>query len=246
MSLPRFFKNQFKKHKEIPEYFYAFRVEWVNVAWGVGPPAVAFIILWSLNVIQDVHKIGYFFLWAFFMAGYYVWRADHVRLEKKIFIARVSLREFREYSSPPARWYNFEVVNESEGTTIEDVSVQLSSMSPAVHNFNPLPVPLHLTHDNPAKMEDQMRSFNLNPHERRNVDFVTAKDGDNHFNIVHVVPNISSDVRFDTRAHRLQVMITAKNMPIVVTWFRVWRDETGLLMCKKEDLPISKFQEILC
>jgi hypothetical protein len=33
---------------------------------------------------------------------------------------------------------------------------------------------------------------------------------------------------------RLQVMITVKDMPASLTWFKVWRDGAGLLQCEME------------
>ena len=64
----KFLANQFRTLRELPEYFYAVRVEWVNVAWGVGVPAIAFILLWSMDVIKETRTVAYFFVWALFMA----------------------------------------------------------------------------------------------------------------------------------------------------------------------------------
>jgi hypothetical protein len=160
-------------------------------------------------------------------------------LERKIEITRVRLQEWAvpqgsSGAGHHARAYYFEVVNRSEGVTIEQVSVQLRSMSPEVPNLDWLPIHLHLKHDNPIKVEDYVRSFNLNPCETKNIDFVSALEGDNRFSIVHVVAGVNQVVPLDTDGHRLQIMITAKDMPALLIWFKVWRDETGLLMCEIE------------
>lgn len=81
-----FFKSlidHFRKLNELPDYFKAVKAQWVDVAWGVGMPAVIFIILWSMEVVKERRTIAYFFVWALFMAGYYLWRAYHIRLIPK-------------------------------------------------------------------------------------------------------------------------------------------------------------------
>ncbi len=84
MPFLRSLTEHFKKLAELPDYLSSVKRQWVDVAWGVGMPAVAFIVLWSLEVIKDKRTIAYFFLWALLVAGYYVWRADHIRLVPRV------------------------------------------------------------------------------------------------------------------------------------------------------------------
>jgi hypothetical protein len=51
---------------------------------------------------------------------------------------------------------------------------------------------------------------------------------------MHTVPRANNIVPFDTDGHRLQVMVTAKNMPAISLWLKVWRDEAGLIQCEIE------------
>jgi hypothetical protein len=77
-------KQRFVIYNLLPEYFATIRYSWVDVAWGAGVPAIAFIIPWSLNYPIPTWAIVSFFVWALFVAGYHAWRTDHVRLKPKI------------------------------------------------------------------------------------------------------------------------------------------------------------------
>jgi hypothetical protein len=162
-------------------------VEWVNVAWGVGVPAIVFILLWSLEVITDKRKIAYFFVWALFMAGYFVWRADHLRLKQKISIANVLSHSWPIDSANLATLFSLEIVNSSEGLTIYDVRVQLKQIVPRVQGIDWLPVALIHKHDTPIRPQDYKLSFDLHPGAPKHIDFIRAIAGADHFDIYHVV-----------------------------------------------------------
>lgn len=102
-------KNKLGTLRELPDYFAAVRIEWVNVAWGVGVPAVAFILLWSLDVIESPKTIAYFFVWALFMAGYYLWRANYVRLLPKFEIRRYRIQPSPNRPTGRSVWVQLEL-----------------------------------------------------------------------------------------------------------------------------------------
>jgi len=229
---------QLEKLLFVPDYFRAMAKEWLNILFGETLVGIAFLLWWALGAPTN-HALVVVFVAALFVAGYYAWHADHLRLETKIEIPRVCPREWtiaqgNANAGHRAKAYYIELVNRSEGVTIEGVSVQLSGMSPEAPNWDFLPIPLHLQHDNPTKPEDQIRSFSLNPGEPRNIDFVSALEGDNRFSVVHVVAGVNHHIPFDTKGNRLQVRIAAKNTPPLLIWLRVWRDEAGFIECEIE------------
>jgi hypothetical protein len=233
MRLLTSLSNQFKTLKELPEYFYAVRVEWVNVAWGVGLPAIAFIILWSLEVITDKQKIAYFFVFALFMAGYYVWRPNHLRLQKKIDVTQTHSHTWDRQGRQGVQYY-FGVVNRSEAITIKQVRVKLKQMIPEIEHIGWLPILLHQQHDNPVSpLIAYAQSFDLHPGETTNVDLLSGIHGEKYFNITHIVPSIDASVQITGR-HRLQVEIAGNDIPIMVVWFAVWIDDNGMLRCEME------------
>jgi hypothetical protein len=230
---------QFERLLSIPEYFPALAKEWLNILFGETLLGIAFLIWWALGAPTN-HALIVTFVIAMFLAGYYAWRADHVRLQRRIKIAGVFMHDWsvpqdKRGTGFSARAWFFTVVNESDAVTIEDVNVQLRAISPEVPTLNWLPIHLHLKHDNPAKAEDYRQSFSLHPGEPRSVDFVSALEGDNRFTVEHTVPAVNKSVPFDTEGHRLQVMVTAKDMPVLLVWFKVWRDEAGLIQCAMEN-----------
>jgi hypothetical protein len=220
----------------MPDYFRALAKEWSNVLFGETLVGIGFLVWWALGAPTN-HALVVVFVIAMFVAGYYAWRAQHLRLITKLEIARAWSEEWMigendPHSGHPARRYHLEIVNRSEGVTIEGVSVQLSDIFPQAPNFGFLPIPLHWQHDNPSRAEDQQRSVDLNPCEPRNIDFVSAIRGDNRFSVIHVVAGVNHYIPFDTGGNRLQVRIAAKNMPAFLCWFKVWRDDAGMIVCE--------------
>lgn len=221
----------------MPDYFRAIAKEWLNILFGETLVGIAFLIWWALGAPRD-HALVTVFVIAMFVAGYYAWRAHHVRLEPKIEISRICSGEWTvarddAHAFQQAKSYYIELVNQSEGVTTEGISVQLSGMSPPATTWNFLPIALHLQHDNPSRPEDQIRHFTLNPKETRNIDFISALEGDNRFSVVHVMHGATHLVPY-TGNNRLQVRVTAKNTPAFFVWFKVWRDGAGALQCEIE------------
>jgi len=230
--------KQLGKLLSVPDYFRALAKEWLNILFGETLVGIGFLIWWALGEPKN-HSLVVVFVVAMFVAGYYAWHADHMRLAAKLEIPRMRTQEWIVQQGSAnaghfAKAYYFEVLNISEGITLENVTVQLKSMIPGVSNLNWLPVPLRLKHDNPTDARNYARSFNLNPREFKNVDFVSALEGNTVFTIEHVVVGANHIVPFDTDGHRLEVMVTAKDTPALLLWFKVWRDEFGLIQCEIE------------
>jgi hypothetical protein len=232
----RWLNKRFGTFDLLPEYFTAAASQMQNILWGALLPFVAWGIWFVLGnppMWVNATAIGL----ALFLAGYYVWRADHIRLEPKVEIAQVVSDEWIAGGVPEALrrailWY-FPVTNKSDGTTITGVNVQLNQIEPAVDNLDWLPVHLHIKHDNPIRAEDLIRTFDLSPGDTKNVDFVAGLVGDNHFEIRHILPNhINHSV--NSGRYRIQVMVTAQNFAPLFKWFEVWIDNNGVLQCRVE------------
>lgn len=229
-------KRQFEKLLLVPEYFRALAKEWVSILFGETLVGVAFLLWWALASPPNSQLVLVFVV-AMFVAGYYAWRAAHIRLEPQLSVEQVVLDEWMVDGVPEARrramlWY-FDVKNTSEGSTVVGVNVQLNQIEPVVDNLDWLPVNLHLKHDNQARAEDYLLAFDLNPGGMRNVDFVSSLLGDNYFEIRHVLPgNINH--RVNNGRYRIQVIVTAQNLPPLLKWFDVWIDDAGGLQCMLE------------
>jgi len=88
-------KLRFTVYDLLPDYFSTVRNIWVEVAWGAGVPALAFVILWSLGVNFPTWAITLFFIWALLVAGYHSWRRERVRL-----IPKLKIREAKFQATP--------------------------------------------------------------------------------------------------------------------------------------------------
>ena len=240
----RWLFRRFKTLDYLSDYITAFHNSFLDIVWGVSVVGVIWAVpflVWGL--ITQFVSVPAWLSWiaicaACLITGYYIWRMDHMRLERKIEIVQITPREWPVQSGEPrayqrARAYQIEIINRSEAVTVENVSIQLSAIEPKWSNWEFLPIPLHLRHDNPSRPEDQMRSFSLDPGEQRNIDFVSAFEGDNRFSVVHVVHGATWEVPYTDR-NRLQVRITARDMPASFFWFKVWRDGAGRLLCEIE------------
>jgi hypothetical protein len=107
--------------------------------------------------------------------------------------------------------------------------VQLRGITPEIENRDWFPIPLHLQHDNPLSGV-LAQTFDLKP---KNVDLLTGMNGAHYFNISHIVQGLNAAVQITGR-HRLQVMITGADIPILLKWFAVWMDGDGTLRCEIE------------
>jgi len=243
-AMRRWLVRRFRTFDFLGDYFSSFYKNFVDIAFGVAVVGVIWAVpflLWA--VVTQFTSLPAWVNWtaiiaAVFITGYYLWRADHIRLETKIEIIQISPREWPIKQGDPhagqrARAYQIEIINRSEGVTAENVSVQLCAIEPKWVNWEFLPIPLHVRHDNPTRPEDQIRAFSLDPQEQRNIDFISAFEGDNRFSVVHIVHGATWEVPYTDR-NRLQVRITARNMPASFYWFKVWRDNAGRLQCEME------------
>ena len=244
-KLRTWLKSQFGKLFAMPLYFRALAKEWNSILFGETLVSVGFLIWWSLASPSNPHLIEVFVV-AMFVAGFYAWHGVHTRLEKKLEIAKINWREWTiqigEQQYHRANAYEIEIINRSEGETVEGVSVQLSEVFPQMPAWEFLPIPLHLRHDDPKNPQDQKREFTLNPQETRKIDFISALEGDTKFDVIHVQHGVHHSVPY-TGNNRLKVRITARNMPASDVWFKVWRDDAGRLQCEMEP-PEKKRNEI--
>jgi hypothetical protein len=223
-------KKRFSTFDLLPEYFTSAASEMQNILWGALLPFLAWGIWFIVSTPPtwiNVTALGL----ALFMAGYYVWRADHVRLQQKIEVTQVRSHTWDRQGRQGVQYY-FEIVNKNEAITIKQVRVQLKQMIPEIERVSWLPILLHQQHDNPV-LNTPAQSFDLNPSEPKNFDLLTGINGEKYFNVSHIVPGINAVVEITGR-HRLKIMITGNDIPILFVWFAVWMDENGVLRCEME------------
>jgi hypothetical protein len=89
-GLFRWLKTRFETFDLLPDYFGAVVKNWHDILWGASVFAVAFLIWWFLGN-PPTWIIGVYLVGAMFIAGYYAWRSDHLRLIPKLEIAQIVL-----------------------------------------------------------------------------------------------------------------------------------------------------------
>ncbi len=94
MRVLRWFKRQFKSFDLLPQYVTAAGNQLQNILWGALLPFLVWGI-WFIVANPPTWVNVTAVVAALFMAGYYVWRADHVRLMPKF-----EIREFYTQHTP--------------------------------------------------------------------------------------------------------------------------------------------------
>jgi hypothetical protein len=233
----RSFSEGFRSFKEgldrklIWEYWLAVKEHAWEIWWGAGVIGVI-CTAFTLYYVPSRWVLGWAVAWVFLVAGYYVWRADHIRLQQKIEVTRVGTHSWPHRDGGTGTQYLFEIVNKSEALTIRGVRVTLQEIIPEIENHDWLPIPLHLQHDNPPSGGFQ-QSFDLHPSEPRNIDLFTTVTGSN---VAHVAPAVRGvDLRvLVTGRCRLRVMVHSEDVPVLFVWFAAWLDEKGVIRCELE------------
>jgi hypothetical protein len=81
-------KLRFKTLSLVPDYFGAIAKQWINILFGETVVGVVFLLWWALGNPPLV----LIFVAAMFVAGYYAWRANHVRLMPKLTIDKCNIQ----------------------------------------------------------------------------------------------------------------------------------------------------------
>jgi hypothetical protein len=226
----------------MPDYFRALAKEWLNILFGETLVGVGFLIWWALGAPTN-HALVVVFVTAMFVAGYYAWRSERVRLEKKLLITKVITQKWKDEKGNCIAYY-FEILNESEGDTVHKINAQFYAIEPAAENLGWLPVLLWQKHDNPIQGVPHipLREFDLNPRAIKHIDFVSSWQGRNHFTVHQIaVPNITVPIAQGFK-YRLQVVVTAEDMPQISQWFEVWMDDEDILRCTMEPTIAAQIQ----
>jgi hypothetical protein len=84
-KLGRWFRRRLHTFDLLPDYFTAIAQRWQDVLWGASVPAVMFLLWWALGSPPNWALILIFVV-TMFVAGYYVWRMDHLRLMPRLTI----------------------------------------------------------------------------------------------------------------------------------------------------------------
>jgi hypothetical protein len=84
--------KQLEKLLLMPDYFRALAKEWLNILFGETLVGIGFLIWWALGAPTN-HRLILVFVLAMFVAGYYAWRGDHIRLIPRLEIKTIALQE---------------------------------------------------------------------------------------------------------------------------------------------------------
>ena len=204
----RWLNKRFGTFDLLPEYFTAAASQMQNILWGALLPFLAWGIWFIVSTPPtwvNLLAVGF----ALFLAGYYVWRADHLRLLQKIEITRLRVQSW-VVDGREGRAHYFEVLNTSEALSIHGIRVELEAMKPEVDNLDWLPVPLQQKHDNPPHGIPHARTFDLNPGEHKDIDLVSSFTGDKFFTIHHIVGHGVNQRVPASGKHLLKVLVTAQ------------------------------------
>ncbi len=230
-KIAQWFKRRFTELDLLEEYFPILFTRWQAALWGGSVLAVAFG--WHFVTADWPYPVKVTAcVMALFFAGYYVWRADHVRLQTAFAIKEVHPQTWTDQTNgKPARAYYLEVINKSETTSIQDVEVQLTKIEPTVENLEWLPVHLVHQHDRSASPE---KTFALHPGKPKNINLVSAFENGSQFTVLHIVSGVTNQVVGRDR-RRLQVTITGRDVPALSVWFDVYFDSEGFFVCEMEE-----------
>jgi hypothetical protein len=222
--------------KLILAYWRGIREHAWEIFWGSGVLGIIFTI-YTLYYAPARPYIPWVVVWVVLVAGYYIWRADHLRLEKVFDIRAVKFQWWwaEEAGVPEEKgqyaWsYYLEIVNRSDTASIEEAEAQLAEIVPSVENFDWLPVHLRHKHDHSFQGE---KIFTLHPGQVKLMDFVSALENEKVFTVLHIVGGVTNKVPANER-HRLKVIVTGKDVPALSKWFDVWIDRDGILQCEME------------
>jgi hypothetical protein len=218
-------------------YFVAFYSNFLDIVWGVAVVGVIFglpLLIWSLAT-QFMSTIPAWVNWtavgfAFFITGYYMWRADHVRLQPKLEVGKVTPQSW-DHQLGKATAYYFFVLNRSSGTSVKGIEVRLVEIEPPVPNTHWIPA--HLFQKNDNEPGPRKKTFDLHPGDEKAIDLVTGIEGNNVIEVRHIVDNVSRDIPAGND-YRFKVRITAENTLPVFVWFRVEMKPSGGLQCEME------------
>jgi hypothetical protein len=150
---------------------------------------------------------------------------EHSKLARKLRILPTAMpQHFIAMGGVSCVLYYLEILNESEGKTVDNVNVSLVRVAPAIESLSWLPVSLHIKHDN---AKPHRTSFSLNPNEHKQIDLVSAPESADRIGVN------ASDVALDLPVgdYILTVKATGKDVPPSEAAFRVWADDTGKLRC---------------
>jgi hypothetical protein len=109
-------KTRFETFALLPDYGKATAKQWMNILFGETVLGAVFLIWWALTNPKNPPLI-LIFVAAAILAGYFVWRADHVRLVPKFRLGDVGLRwvGMASTSTERRRYVYLQVECETEG-----------------------------------------------------------------------------------------------------------------------------------
>ena len=217
--------------REVVVYWKSFLEKWWEIFWGPTLLGIAFGLYtlwhspawpWFLSYVLVVT----------FLTGYYLWRGDHLRLSVAVRVSNVLSQSWVHPEGAKTVLYFFEIVNTSEAKSIQGVNVQLAGIQPSTEEMNFLPIHLRQKHD--WQSPQALKTFDLNPGERKQIDLISGiVDGD-WFEIQHIVPAVRNKITSKI-LHKLNVVISGIDMPANSVWFNVWA-ENGEIKCKLDSI----------
>jgi hypothetical protein len=165
------------------------------------------------------------------VSQYKVWKEDHIarlNAEDRL-VPRLVVRDLvrREWGGGFGVEFYFEIFNQSETETIENVAVELVEMSPDVIGY--LPVRLHIKHDESYTADN----FSINAGVIRHVDLITGPTAKGNppyrMMIPHIVNKERKPIPFGEYA--LTVVVSGSHTTAINAQFKTWIDKDRELRC---------------
>lgn len=229
-------KKQIGTFDLLGTYFRAVRLHFLDVSWGIGVGAGVPYMIWGIYSLfrTPPPAVNWLALFgALFLAGYYLWRADHMRLSVAVRVGNVQSQSWVHPAGEKTILYFFEIVNTSEAKSIQGVNVQLAGILPSTDEMNFLPIHLRQKHDWRFSTE-ALKTVDLNPGERKQIDLISGIVNGDWFEIQHIVSTVGNKITSKI-LHKLNVVISGKDIPASSVWFKVWA-ESGLIKCELDSI----------
>jgi hypothetical protein len=86
--MPKWIQRWAERYALLPQYFTAIAKRWQDYLWGPSVVAVAMVLVFALGHLP-AWAIVLYFVFVLFIAGYFAWRADHLRLMPKFAVTEM-------------------------------------------------------------------------------------------------------------------------------------------------------------
>jgi hypothetical protein len=183
---------------------------WIAPKWGLHAWVIGLLVITVFAILEGSYKYS---------------TTLEERLRPKLTIPkRIHKQPWTDVRGKCVSYY-IDVVNESQGTTIDGIEVCLTDIDPPEIEW--LPVPLHIKHDN---SEPHKKEFSLNPLGKKQIDVLSSVQGAGDIRIESTIGG--TGVTVPAGRYTMTIMATGRDVKPTEAMFDVWVDHTGYLRAK--------------